>query len=436
MALNPSVMQAVEKLGYRVTVGDVASQAGLEIVVAEQGLLALASAAGGHLQVAESGEVAYLFPRNFRDILRNQSWRLRWQETWKKIWRILFYLIRVSFGIVLIASIILIFLSIAIIFIVITSKGDGDSGSSDNSGDFFSGLWVGSDWIWIFTPSYGDDYSTPRRKARSGQPNQLNFLEAVFSFLFGDGDPNTDLETKRWRTIGTVIRNNRGAVIAEQISPYLDDVGQSFQQEYEDYMLPVLSRFNGRPEVSPEGQLVYHFPELQVKAAETQSTPVAAYLRESSWKFSQASSGQILGAIGLGGLNLVGALMLGKLLMGSTIATDIGGLVAFVAGIYWVLLVYGIGFLSIPLIRYFWVQQRNKRIEGRNQQRQQRAVDLNEAMPQLQPKLAFAQQFALEQVVSEADLAYTTEKDLTEQELAQADRIDAEWQQRLEQSGS
>jgi hypothetical protein len=104
MAPNPIVMKAVETLNYRVTVGDVASQVGLDIKVAEQALLGLASEAGGHLQVAESGEIAYLFPRNFRDVMRNKYWRLRFLESWNKVWRILFYLIRISFGVVLVGA--------------------------------------------------------------------------------------------------------------------------------------------------------------------------------------------------------------------------------------------------------------------------------------------------------------------------------------------
>jgi len=108
MVPDPKIMQAVERLGYRVTVGDVASQAGLDIKLAEQGVLALASEAGGHLQVAESGEVAYLFPKNFRGVLRNKYRQLQWQEWWSKVWKVLFYIIRISFGIFLIASILLI----------------------------------------------------------------------------------------------------------------------------------------------------------------------------------------------------------------------------------------------------------------------------------------------------------------------------------------
>merc|ERR1711975_127089 len=85
---------------------------GLDINLAQRGLLALASDVSGHLQVAESGDIIYLFPDNFRTILRNKYWKLQLKETWEKIWKVLFYIIRISFGIVLVASIILMLIAI------------------------------------------------------------------------------------------------------------------------------------------------------------------------------------------------------------------------------------------------------------------------------------------------------------------------------------
>jgi hypothetical protein len=441
MALNPIVMQAVEKLDYRVTIGDVASQSGLDIKLAERDLLALASEAGGHLQVSDSGEIAYLFPRNFRGVLRNKYLRLRLQEWWSKIWKILFYLIRISFGILLIASLVLIAVSI---FILITatnsSREGGDDRRSGGGGGFIfiPRFWFGPDLFWIFYPDYYDRRAYYRQRqttSRRGiEPNNdMNFLEAVFSFLFGDGNPNADLDERRWQTIATVIRNNNGAVAAEQIAPYLDDLGSGYDREYENYMLPVLSRFNGRPEVSPEGQIVYHFPELQVTAKQNRSKSVAAYLKESLWKFSQATSGQVAIAIGLGVANLAGAIFLGTLLTDQALVAELGGLIALVDVIYPLLLAYGIAFIGIPLIRYFWIKWRNQKIEARNNQRQEQAMLLNQATPELQSKIAYAQQFAAETVITADNLAYTTEQDLLEQEASNPDKVDAEWRRRLEQ---
>lgn len=438
MAPDHTIMKAVEQLGYRVTVGDVATQAGLNINLAQQGLLALASDAGGHLQVAESGEIAYLFPKNFRSILRNKFLRLQLQEWWEKVWRVLFYLIRISFGIVLLLSIVLIFVAIALIVIGINSSSDNNSGgggrnhSGGGGGSFSMPLfWIGPDIFWFFHPGYDQRY---RRQRASSERSEMNFLEAIFSFLFGDGNPNADLEECRWQEIATVIRNSRGAVAAEQIAPYLDDIGEGYKRELEDYMLPVLTRFNGRPEVSPDGEIVYHFPELQTTAKAREAQAVPAYLRERLWRFSQASSGQIMLAIGLGAMNFVGALVLGSLLKGG-IAVQLGGLVAFVQSIYWILLAYGIGFLAIPLIRYFWIQWKNSQLEAHNQKRQEQAIALNQADAALQKKLAYAQQFAAQNIINQENLVYTSETDLIDQEIERSAQIDAEWQRRLE-SGS
>ena len=439
MAPNPTIMQAVERLGYRVTVGDVASQAGLEINLAEQGLLTLAAEAGGHLQVAESGEIAYLFPKDFRSLLRNKYFRLRLKEWWDKVWRVLFYLIRISFGIVLIASILLIFITIFVILIAVNSSRDSSDSNDDGGGMFLPNFWFSPDFFWIFSPNYYDDRRYEQPRSRSEDASQLNFLEAVFSFLFGDGNPNADLEKRRWQTIATVIRNHRGAIVAEQLAPYLDDLGQGHAQEYEEYLLPVLTRFNGRPEVSPTGDLVYHFPELQTTAAQKRPKPVSAYLQELPWRFSQASSGQLIMAAGLGGLNLVGALVLGKLLSGG-IAVQLGGFVALVQSLYWVLLAYGVAFLTVPLGRYFWLQWRNGKIGDRNAKRQSRAIQLNQASAGLREKVAYAQQFAAETVIDQEDLAYTTERDLIEQDIERSAQIDAAWeaelQKRLKDDGS
>jgi hypothetical protein len=412
MAPNPTIMHSVEQLGYRVTVGDVATQAGLNVAEANQGLLALASDAGGHLQVSETGDIIYLFPKNFRVILRNKYFQLKLQEWWQKIWGIIFYLIRISFGIFLIASIALI--TISIIFIISAANSDRDS---DNRGGGFSFFYF-PDLFWYLSP----DYDTRQRQRRREKSN-LNFFEAVFSFLFGDGNPNTNLEERRWQEIGNVIRNNQGAIVAEQIAPYLDDIGEGSAKEYEDYMLPVLTRFNGQPAVSPEGQLVYYFPELQVSAAKKRYDLLSDHLMEFSWRFSAATSGQILLSAGLGVANFVGALVLGSLLRDGVVAAQLGGLVAFVQGIYWLLLAYGTGFLVVPLIRYFWIQWRNSKISDRNRIRQARARLLADPDTELQQKISFARQFATEKVIGTDDLAYSTETDLLEQEFRKNDEL-------------
>ena len=438
MTPNPLITNSVEKLDYRATVGDIAADTGLTLQEAQKGLVALAADAGGHLQVSDTGDITYLFPKNFRSILRNKYLRLRLKEWWDKVWGVLFYLIRISFGIILIASIVLIAITISLIVIGVqmnSDEGDSDNGMGGGGGFSFGffPFWFGPDLFWFFSPGYYE-YDEPierrERQRTRKQKSELSFLEAIFSFLFGDGNPNAKLEERRWQEVGSVIRENKGAVVGEQIAPYLDNIDTKSWED-EDYMLPVLTRFNGVPEVTTDGQIIYYFPELQVTATGNASqTSVPAYLEERKWQFTKASSTQKMIAIGLGGVNLVLALMLGSLLSGE-LAAQMGGLVAFVNGIYGILLAYAIGYLTIPLIRYFWIQQKNKQIMARNEERFHRVRLLTLANQDLQNKLEAAEVFASETVLSQEDIAYSTEQDLMEQEAERNDKIDEDWERRL-----
>ncbi|MCU0547990.1 MAG: hypothetical protein MUC48_01460 [Leptolyngbya sp. Prado105] len=406
---NPELLNAIESLNYRATIGDVASVSGLNINLAEQGLLVLAAQAGGHLQVAESGDVIYQFPKNFRSILRDKDARLRWQERWQTIWRILFYLIRISFGIVLVLLILASFLAIIAITIAASSSRD-----DNNGGDFnMPTVWFGPDFFWIFTPDY--DQRRPKEK------RELNFLESIYSFLFGDGNPNADLEDRRWKTIGAVIRTNQGAVIAEQIAPYLDEVGTQSEQEYEQYMLPVLAKFDGRPEVSPDGQLIYQFPSLQTTAVQEERQWIPAFLRESMYQFSKASSGQVTLAIGLGVTLLFLAIVLTAMVGGGALKV-----LALLS------LGYSTAFLTIPAIRYFWIKGRNQKILDRNRDRESRANFLSRAGEAIQQKHAYDRGIAARHLIQDSDVINSSDRDLIEQDIERSDQIDAEWQRRLE----
>lgn len=447
MNLNPTIAKAVETLDYRVTVGDVAAQTGLEVEQSRQDLLALASAAGGHLQVSEAGEIAYVFPKNFRGIIRNRSLRSQLKAWWNGIWGVLFYLIRISFGLILIASIVLVVAAIIILVVAMQSQQRQNNRSS--SGGFGRGygggmprVWVSPTWYYVFLPNYYERrrryYSMPHTRSGRSAPRQpeseMGLLEAIFSFLFGDGNPNANLEERRWREIAAVIHNNKGAIAAAQVTPYLDQLSKGYDLEFENYMLPVLTRFNGKPEVSPEGNLIYYFPDLQVSAAQQGYTSVQAYLKEKPWVFSHASSIQLGWAVGLGIFNLVAIVVLYLLMNSGELSAAVlsTGLVGFVTSIFWFLVAYGVGYLLVPILRYVWIKMRNQRIESRNEMRQERAIALQEADSAVLKTIDYAKQFAAETIVSAENLAYTTEKDLLQQNVENADKIDEEWRQRLE----
>lgn len=453
---DPTIIRAVENKNYRVTVGDVATATGMDVVGVERGLLALAAAAGGHLQVANDGVMAYVFPRNLRAILLSRVWGGRLRQLWRKGWHWFLYLLRISFGIVLIGLIVAVLLALAVAIVVVSKSGsDGDRASGSSGSWRLFPLDLGMVWLdpgdgRRHQPSGRSRGSRHRREELAEDPEaDLNFLEAVFSFLFGDGRPNADLEERRWREIAAVIAGQRGVIVAEQLTPFLDEL--SGDPEDEQFVLPALVRFNGQPHVSPEGDLVYAFPDLQVTAQDPRapgpsgagassarggpapgSSEPVSFLREIPWRFSRASGAQQFTA------GVLGVVLLGLSLSLSHVVARhgaaLGDGLSLLSGLATAGMVYSSAYLLVPMVRSLWLWKRNQRLEQRNEKRRQRALHLRRRSPVLERKLAHARRYGQRRQVDAAPLAYTSEKDLLSQEVENAAVIDAEWQRRLDRA--
>ncbi|MEB3293198.1 MAG: hypothetical protein VKJ24_08550 [Synechococcales bacterium] len=447
---HPQLLRAIEQLDYRVTIGDVAAQAGMNPLDVEQGLLALATQTQGNLQVTEQGEIIYVFPKNCRSILSEKFWQLQVREWLGRSWKVIFYGIRLGFGLITL----LVVIATAIVSIVVivgfrvqvSQNHQQDDSSSDSAND---NQWnpysdrsydrqstnIHLDWnpLSFFSPIFAWDFDRPRRRG--------NFLETIYSFVFGDGNPNYNLEERRWKAIAQVIRQQGGAVVAEQVTPFLDALGTGYDRDYESYMLPVLTRFNGSPEVSPQGQLVYRFPDLQktvvdastnAQTTKTQTTKTQTtktpFLEEHRWKFSHANSTGLYMAGVLGIILLVLSLWLLGLTPGAPQLSQQIRIFGRVTGIYSLL------YLGVPMVRGWVLLNRNEQISSRNHKRKMLAHQLTEPDQTLQEKIAYAQQFAQHDRLDDQPLLYTTERDLLEQDVEQRDRLDAEWAQRLRQS--
>ena len=97
------------------TTADVAIGTGLPLDVVEPRLLSLAVASGAQLRVADDGDVTYVFPAQLRRLLLARSWRLRLAAGLRKVWSLLFWIIRCSFGVVLVVLVVLISLLVLLL---------------------------------------------------------------------------------------------------------------------------------------------------------------------------------------------------------------------------------------------------------------------------------------------------------------------------------
>ncbi|XP_062223181.1 uncharacterized protein At5g03900, chloroplastic-like isoform X3 [Phragmites australis] len=411
-------MEAIDHFGGRVTIGDVASRAGLQLAQAERALQALATDTEGFLEVSDEGELLYVFPKDYRAKLAGKSFRMRAEPLVEKAKEVGAYLVRVSFGTALIASIVLVYTTI----IAILSSSSDEDNRGRRRRSYGSTIIIPTDLFWYLDADY-------YRRRRVEKENGMNFIESVFSFVFGDGDPNDGLEEKRWKMIGQYISSNGGVVTAEELAPFLDVPPPSEEsKDDESFILPVLLRFQGHPEVDEQGNILYQFPSLQRTASSkgggsreyvgtkwsAMFSGVEKYLEEKSWKFSKANASEKAMVAGLGGLNLFGVIILGNLLKQMTVTP--GGLISFAAQLYPLLQIYAGSFFAIPLFRWFLLRKTNNDIRGRNKAREQRAQELVSPDSSLRRKLLSARDMAQRKVITPEEIVYTTEKDLLDQD--------------------
>lgn len=106
------------------------------------------------------------------------------------------YILRVSFGTTLLVSVAVVY---SAIFVLLSSNKD-DNRRSDSGGG--GGMRMGYgfsplDMFWYWDPYY---YQRSRQRMEEDPYYQMNFLESVFSFVFGERRPNeTDALMRMFR---------------------------------------------------------------------------------------------------------------------------------------------------------------------------------------------------------------------------------------------
>lgn len=489
-----SVVAAVEKLppNQRVVAADVAAKGGISLDTAEQGLRELASALAGAdgLSVAASdkGDLVYRFPEDVRGELAARSSSAKAREAWQSAKPVLATVGRVSFGVALIASIVIVYAAI----IAIQSSSEDERRDDRRSGG--GGMLGGG---WGYNPFWSPlDLFFPRPYYYSWwePPPRMSLPEAFFSFVFGDGDPNTALRAARVRALAGVVRANGGAVVAEQLAPYLDPPnppGRDTTLVDESWVLPATLELGGRPEVQPDGTIVYTFDELKVSALETDAAVLLAdpelaeqvdsagadelrqlaadrgvglgkapgdvrgalrawaaarlpqrqlfpegYLEERTAPFSNADGGQLVAAAALGVANFVGVGYLGGLLSGIPAGVQLPGVIGLAATLYPALVLYAAAYVVVPAVRFGLLKRSNAAIEQRNAARRAWRDALGAGGGALKARLASARGAAGKRggvrVVGEEQIDFDSAKSVYEQPN---DAEGDDWEKRLAARG-
>lgn len=428
-AEKKTVLKAINQLGLKVSAASVAEKTGLPLLKVGVNLNRIASETGGHLLVDDRGQLTYAFNPGFEmAYILNRS-----NGFFKKAWRVFFnalsviaqflvlasyFLLRISFGIVLILSVVIIVVLAVVLILRLLGGGDSEGGEGFSmpdlfeSGSFFRYWAVDWLWDWFFWLNYIRwDQSAGSSRSRGKEDSSENFLDSVFSFLFGDGDPNPHIEERYWQSMAAAIKAHKGVMVAEQVAPYAMDIKYAGN---EDWMLPILVRFDGLPEVTEQGNIVYTFSAFvgqNAGGSEGGLYSSGAWFKENLEEFSRTSM-SVRSIIALMAVFVIGG-SLYLMHMASTVAL----LLPFVPVLGFIFL-YGTIFFVIPVLRYIFLSRRNRQRMERNLRREGAAERLRNPDQSLQGKIrdGHTQRTALQQR-SPGQMIYRTDKDLLDQEF-------------------
>ena len=256
-------MQSLKRRKNGAAAADICAATALPLSKVRELLPKAADEYSGHLQVTQSGEILYTFPSGFTSRYRGFSAVIkRLSEKCASLIKKLFiFLFKVWIMVMLIGYFIL-FLALAVASVVISvsarSSGRGGGGRSKTSVNFglFDILWR----LWFYNEMTKSryDYEPVMRKEKSRQP----LYKAVFSFVFGEDEPNREWEERENKAIIEYIQAKRGVI---SIVEYMAFSGKD-SLEAEESILSFCVKFGGSPEVTDEGTIVYRFDDLLLRA--------------------------------------------------------------------------------------------------------------------------------------------------------------------------
>jgi hypothetical protein len=253
------------------TSADLVALTGLPKVQVETEVKAVSDEYGGRLRVTESGEILYSFPSGMRSRYRGFGPSLKrfWKAFKKTAMTVGTYLFK-AWIVVMLVGYFLLFIALAIVAmlasVAISASGKGNRndrrGGSGGLGGFFvvSRLFDAIVRIWLYSELFKDprqrEIEARGRFERRRERRPL--YKAVFSFVFGDGDPNASWDEVEKKTVVAFLQTNKGIITLPEFMAITGLPPIKAEERINRY----LYEFEGSPEVTEGGAIYFSFPGL------------------------------------------------------------------------------------------------------------------------------------------------------------------------------
>jgi hypothetical protein len=386
------ITEALKRRRRGATVADIVAATALPLASARELVPRAADEYSARIEVTESGEIRYSFPRGF--VSRYRGFRAGFKRFLEKFGRgIKIFaagLFKVWIMVMLVGYFALfMLLALASLFIAVAGRSSNSNSRQKNSGGFYlsSSIFNLILRLWFYSElTKSTDPRHYRRESRSAErPRGRPLHRAIFSFVFGDGDPNGDWELREKKAFIAYVQANRGAI---SLPEYMALSGLTAEKAEEELMARC-SEFGGSPEATEEGVIVYRFDELLLRSDQgDRSFPEASAPIRGLWEFSSNKKNMnvwfgLINTVNLifGGYFLFNALNTGAILTEAQLRSSsylyavTHHLLTLVTqnplpfigiGLGMVPLIFSLLFWLIPGLRYLSEKKKNERIKLNN----------------------------------------------------------------------
>lgn len=274
------------------TDADLARATGLPLPQIRAEMPALSDEYRGRLKVSENGDLLYSFPQGFRSRYKGFGPSLKriWAAAKKSLVTVGKALFKVWILVTLFGYFFLfIALALVALFGSVAMQGSGSRDrNSRRGGGGLGGLWLTTSLfdslirLWF----YSELFKSADARARNGfgyaRRERHPLHKAVFSHVFGDGDPNTDWNSVLKRAFVAFAQSHRGVITL----PEFMAISGLRPEEAQDRITQFCVEFEGTPEVSDSGAIYFFFPTLLAKNADVSATVASSFPLKRLKRFS------------------------------------------------------------------------------------------------------------------------------------------------------
>ncbi len=256
------ITDACKKQKNGATIADIVGRTSLPLATVKELAPKVADEYSARLQVTESGEILYSFPRGFKSKYKGVGvfFKKLFENLGKGVKIFSSWLFKVWIMVMLVGYFAL-FMLLAVAALVLSVAGNRSDNDSGGGLALTHGLFNLIIRIWFYSeisksldPSYVDQ--------RRSRPKTRPLHKAIFSFVFGDGDPNADWETRENQAVIAYIQANKGVI---SLPEYIMLTGKK-PLEADSAITAFCAEFGGSPEATEEGTVVYRFDDLLLRA--------------------------------------------------------------------------------------------------------------------------------------------------------------------------